>query len=182
VEYLIRQARITEIDRFRALCSEMGAICQTDSPIDTTGLLRQLVYIPNATVLIAEAGRQMAGGAILALRPSVRAGGFIGTVDVLVVGRGHDADAVANALIAEIVRSAKNKGCVYVEVTLAKNAPFGGCWQRHGFTRTEAHLYRVGVTDRAPVARSKRQSQPRSAIAPGRRVSRPKAMSLGRSI
>ena len=153
MEYLIREARITEIDRFAALCSEMGAIPKAASPIDATGLLRQLVYIPNATVLIAEAGRVMAGGAILALRPSVQAGGFIGTVDVLVVGRGHDTEQVADKLIAEIVRSARNKGCAMVEVVLQKNAALRACWQRHGFTETTAHLYRVGVADRAPATR-----------------------------
>jgi GNAT superfamily N-acetyltransferase len=153
VEYLIREARITEIGRFGDLCLEMGQITKGDSPIDTAGLLRQLVYIPNATVLIAVAGREIAGGAILALRPSVRAGGFIGTVDVLVVGRGHDAEKVADLLIAEVVRSARNKGCTQVEVSLTRNTPLKGCWQRHGFTEATAHLYRAGIADRAPATR-----------------------------
>jgi hypothetical protein len=152
VEYRIREARITEVDRFRALCSEMGVLCKSGSSIDVASLLRQLVYIPNATVLLAEAGREIAGGAILALRPSVHDGGFVGTVDLLVVGRGHDEEKVATALITEIVRSAKNKGCAQVEVSLPRNAALRGCWQSFGFTETTARLFRTGLTDRAPVA------------------------------
>ncbi len=153
MEYRIREARITEIDRFGALCSEMGALTKSDSPIDATGLLRQLVYIPNATVLLAVAGREIAGGAILALRPSVHVGGFVGTVDLLVVGRGHDTEKVAGALIAEMVRSARHKGCAQVEVMLPRNAPLKGCWQSFGFAQTTAHLYQKGVADRAPATR-----------------------------
>ena len=153
MEYLVRPARITDIDRLAALCAEMGVAPATDSPIDATGLLRQLVYIPNASVLIAEAGRRIAGGAILALRPSVQAGGFVGTVDLLVVGRGHDTEDVADALIDEMLRSARNKGCAAVEVMLAKDAALRACWQRHGFAEAAAHIYRVAVADRAPAAR-----------------------------
>ena len=46
--------------------------------------LRQLVYLPQASVVVAELNRTVIGVAILALRPSVRAGGFVGTVDLLV--------------------------------------------------------------------------------------------------
>ena len=131
----------------------MGAICKSDSSIDAEGLLRQLVYIPNATVLLAEAGREIAGGAILALRPSVSVGGFIGTVDLLVVKNGHDPEKVATALITEIVRSAKNKGCVQVEVALGKNAPLRAYWQSFGFNQASAHTYKLGVAARAPATR-----------------------------
>ena len=41
------------------------------------------------------------GGAVLALRPSVRAGGFVGTIDLLVVDPDHDADRVTDALLEE---------------------------------------------------------------------------------
>jgi len=95
----------------------------------------------------------MAGGAILALRPSVEAGGFVGTADVLVVGQGYDTEEVADALIDEMLRSARNKGCVTVEVMLANNAALRACWQRHGFTEAATHIYRVAVADRAPAAR-----------------------------
>jgi N-acetylglutamate synthase-like GNAT family acetyltransferase len=153
VEYLIRQARITDIERLSALCVEMGVAPGLDSSIDATGLLRQLVYIPNASVLIAEARRQMAGGAVLALRPSIEAGGFVGTVDVLVVARGYDTEEVADALIVEMLRSARNKGCATVEVMLTKDAALRACWQRHGFAEAATYIYRVAVVDRDPAAR-----------------------------
>ncbi len=152
MEYLVRQARITDIERFGALCTEMGAFAGTGSPLDPTGLLRQLVYLPNASVLIAEVQRELAGGAVLALRPSIQAGGFVGTVDLLVVGHGFDADRVTDALIEELLRSAKNKGCATVEVVLQDDA-LSARWLRHGFAAATAHLYKAAVADRAAASR-----------------------------
>ncbi len=146
MEYLIRQARITDIERFGALCNDMGAVAATGSPLDATDLLRQLVYLPHASVLIAEARKEMAGGAVLALRPSIQAGGFVGTVDLLVVGRGHDVDRVTDALVDEIVRSAKNKGCAAVEVMLPEDPAVRGRWERNGFVEAAARIYRSAVS------------------------------------
>ena len=88
-------------------------------PLNSADLLRQLVYLPQASIFIAEARREVVGGAVLALRPSVRAGGFVGAVDLLVVDPDHDADRVTDALLEEILRSARNKGCTVVEAALS---------------------------------------------------------------
>ena len=85
-------------------------------PLDAADLLRQLVYLPNASLLVAESRRVLVGGALLVLRPSVTAGGYVGTIDLLVVGPGHDADRVTDVLLEELLRSARNKGCATVEM------------------------------------------------------------------
>ena len=115
VEYLIRQARITDIDRLAALgrSSMMGS---GRGSLDAADLLRQLVYLPHASVLVAEVRRELVGGALLVLRPSVTAGGYVGTVDLLVVAPDHDANRVTEALLEELLRSAGNKGCTTVEI------------------------------------------------------------------
>src|SRR3970282_1958798 len=46
---------------------------------------RQVVYLPQASIFVAEKGRDLSGGVVMALRPSVRSGGFIGSIDLLVV-------------------------------------------------------------------------------------------------
>jgi hypothetical protein len=153
VEYLVRQARITDIDRFYALCADRGAVPGGDSPIDAIGLMRQLVYLPNANVALAEAGRHLAGGAVLGLRPSAREGGFIGTIDLLVVADGHDTDRVADLLIEELLHSARRKGCTSVEVMLSPDSEFTSNWQGHGFTKSAATTYRAAVVVRAPISR-----------------------------
>ena len=79
---------------------------------------------------------------ILALRPSVRAGGFVGTVDLLVVDPRHDVDAVADALIEEILRSARNKGCASVEVARPTDAAERARWDRRGFVESDRLLER----------------------------------------
>jgi hypothetical protein len=115
VEYLVRQARITDIDRLAAI----GRASIRDAgrgTLDAADLLRQLVYLPNASLLVAESRRVLVGGALLVLRPSVTAGGYVGTIDFLVVGPGHDADRVTDVLLEELLRSAGNKGCATVEM------------------------------------------------------------------
>ncbi|MGA2512778.1 MAG: hypothetical protein ABSG37_04070 [Candidatus Limnocylindrales bacterium] len=153
MEYLVRQARITDVDRLYALCAEKGAVPGGDSPIDAIGLLRQLVYLPNASVALVEASRQLAGGAVLGLRPSIRSGGFVGSVDVLVVADGHDSGQVADLLIEEMLHSARRKGCTSVEVTLAQDSEHFSNWQRHGFSKAAGNVYRATVAVRAPTGR-----------------------------
>jgi hypothetical protein len=153
VDYLVRQARITDVDRLYALCVETGAAPGAGTPLDVLGLLRQLVYMPNASVVVAEVGRLIVGGAVLGLRPSVQAGGFVGTVDVLVVAQGQSVEKIAEALVAEIMTSARRKGCTAVEVELPEDAALRACWIQHGFTLDTAHIYRAEVPVRAPVTR-----------------------------
>ncbi len=153
MEYLVRQARITDVDRFYALCAEKGAVPGGDSPIDAIGLLRQLVYLPNASVALVEGNRQLAGGAVLGLRPSVKSGGFVGTVDVLVVASGHDGEKVADLLIEEMLHSARRKGCTSVEVMLTQDTEFYSNWQGHGFAKAATNVYRAVVSVRTPTSR-----------------------------
>ena len=116
MEYLVRAARVTDIDRIVALRDDGGPMDDGKSPLAAADLLRQLVYLPQASVVVAETQRHVVGGAVLALRPSVTAGGFVGTIDLLVVDPGHDADRVTEALVEELLRSASNKGCSVVEM------------------------------------------------------------------
>ena len=115
MEYLVRQARITDIDRLAAL-GQTAIRGAGRGSLGAADLLRQLVYLPNASLLVAESRRVLVGAALLVLRPSVTAGGYIGTVDFLVVGPGHDTDHVTDVLVEELLRSASNKGCSTVEM------------------------------------------------------------------
>jgi GNAT superfamily N-acetyltransferase len=103
-------------------------------PLDAADLMRQLVYLPQASVFVAESRRDVVGGAVLALRPSVRAGGFVGTVDLLVVDPAHDADRVTDALLEEVLKSARNKACAVVEAASPADPAERTRWERHGFT------------------------------------------------
>jgi len=153
VEYTVRQARITDVDRLYGLCAEKGAVPSGETPLDAIALLRQLVYLPNASVVLVEGNRQIAGGAVLGLRPSVRTGGFVGTIDVLVVANGHDGTKVADLLIEEMLHSARRKGCTSVEVMLTPDAEHVGVWRDHGFTKADTNTYRAAVGIRATTGR-----------------------------
>ena len=78
MEYLVRPARITDIERIVALSGGSVRGSGDAGPLNSADLLRQLVYSPLASIFIAEARREVVGGAVLALRPSVRAGGYVG--------------------------------------------------------------------------------------------------------
>ena len=133
MEYLVRAARVTDIERFVALSDESLRMARGESPLDSADLLRQLVYLPQASIFVAEARRTVVGGAILALRPSVRAGGYVGTIDLLVVDPAHDAERIVEALLAELLRSASNKGCTVVEAPLPDDPATLQRWERMGF-------------------------------------------------
>jgi predicted N-acetyltransferase YhbS len=131
VEYLVRTARITDIDRLVALSDGAVPASKRVGALEPADLLRQLVYLPQASIFVAEARREVVGGAVLALRPSVVAGGFAGTVDLLVVDPDHDVDRVTDALIEEVIRSAQNKGCSVIEAPQPPAAARTR-WERHG--------------------------------------------------
>jgi GNAT superfamily N-acetyltransferase len=132
VEYQVRAARITDVERIVALV-DRSMPASSGSILEGADLLRQLVYLPQASVLVAENLRAMAGVAILALHPSVRAGGYVGTIDLLVVDPSHDADRVTGALLEELLRSARNKGCAVVETAGPADGAVAPAWARHGF-------------------------------------------------
>ena len=152
VEYLVRPARITDIDRLVALSDAELRVGREPRPLDAADLLRQLVYLPQASIFVAETQRTVVGGAVLALRPSVRAGGFVGTIDLLVVDPDHDADRVTGALLEEVIRSARNKGCTQVDATRPDDPAALGRWAASGFTLAGPRIQRpvaaVGTTAR----------------------------------
>jgi hypothetical protein len=149
VEYRVRAARITDVDRLVALSGDRMGNRAPGQP-DAADILRQLVFLPHASVLVAEQRRAIAGGAVLAIRPSVRAGGYVGTIDLLVADPDSDVDAVMDLLIEESVRSAANKGCASVEAPQPDDPAERARWERLGFRPQDQRLGRpVALTGAA---------------------------------
>ena len=142
MEYLVRAARVTDIDRLVALSDGALVDARGKSPLAAADLLRQLVYLPQASIYVAETQRVVVGGAVLALRPSVRAGGFVGAVDLLVVDPAYDVDRVTAALLEEVVRSASNKGCTVVEAAGPDDPEESARWEALGFTPAGPRIQR----------------------------------------
>ena len=149
MEYQVRAARITDVERIVALVGR--AVPSAGSAIlEGADLLRQLVYLPQASVLVAETLRATAGVAVLALHPSVRAGGYVGTIDLLVVDPSHDVDRVTGILVEEVLRSARNKGCAIVETAALADGEVPPAWSRHGFVAAGPRLEHRIKVGRAP--------------------------------
>jgi N-acetylglutamate synthase-like GNAT family acetyltransferase len=147
VDYQVRTARITDVDRLVALFAP--AVDPGGGPLVAPDLLRQLVYLPQASVLVAERRREIIGGAILALRPSVQAGGYIGSIDLLVVDPSGDAASVTKDLLEEILRSARNKGCTVVEAALPDDPRERARWEDRGFNEGGSLMTRSVAARRA---------------------------------
>jgi len=143
VEYLVRAARVTDIERLVALSDGAVPVERGRSPLGAADLLRQMVYLPQASIFVAEARRVVVGGAVLALRPSVRAGGYVGTVDLIAVDPEHDAERVTEALLEELVRSASNKGCSVVEAASPEDPAARAPYDRLGFVDAGPHIERT---------------------------------------
>jgi hypothetical protein len=142
VEYTVRAARITDIEAIVALSGDRLGDA-TAGPLGHADLLRQLVFLPHATVIVAERRRDILGGAVLAIRPSVRAGGYVGTIDLLVVDPAGEPDAVSASLIEECLRSAANKGCASVEAPQPDDPAEQKRWERQGFVEDTPVLRHV---------------------------------------
>ncbi len=147
MDYQVRTARITDVDRLAALFAP--AVDPVGGPLVAADLLRQLIYLPQASVLVAERRREVIGGAVLALRPSVRAGGYIGSIDLLRVDGAVDELSVTNDLLEEILRSARNKGCTVVEAALPDDPGERARWEDRGFTQGGSLMTRSVATRKA---------------------------------
>ncbi len=106
-------------------------------------MLRQLVYLPHASILVAERRREIVGGAVLAIRPSVRSGGYVGTIDLLAIAPDVDADAVTELLLVEALRSASNKGCASIEAARPDDPTERARWEERGFIEFGPHMGRA---------------------------------------
>ena len=137
MEVNVRSARLTDLDPASRLVVGSG----TDGGIerdDATDFLRNLLFVPSATVLVAEAGRQVVGIGVLSIRPSVRSGPFVGIIDELGIAQPPALDAAdgrraADALVEHLATSARNKGCTRVEVSEPLASAEPSLWKRLRF-------------------------------------------------
>lgn len=151
MDYQVRAARITDVERIAALWTAVEPDAD-EAARSATDLLRQLVYLPQASVLVVESSRTIVGAAVLALRTSVREGGNVGVLDLLVADPRHDAGRVTEALLTEILRSARNKGCAVVEAALSAESPGLAVLERRGFAAAAPRIEIILAARRARAA------------------------------
>lgn len=140
MEVQLRDARLTDIDRVIGLLERADTRWTLEQLEGTAEILRQMVYLPNTSLLVALDGRMLVGVAVLALRPSVTAGGLVGTVDLLAAEPGSETEGVVEALLQELIRSARNKGCVVLEGHVPTERAELARWEAVGFTEAGPRL------------------------------------------
>jgi ribosomal protein S18 acetylase RimI-like enzyme len=136
VEVHVRTARLTDLDSaVRLLAREEADPVAGREDVD---YLRNLLFVPSATIAVAELDRRMIGAGVLSIRPSVRSGPFVGVIDALGVAPdtqqgGAVRGRVADALVEHLATSARNKGCTRVEVSEPLVSAEPSLWKRHRF-------------------------------------------------
>ena len=140
MELQVREARLTDFDRVTGVIERADPRWTLDRLSDAADVLRQMLYLPNTTVVVALDGRMVIGVAVLALRPSVSRGGLVGAVDLLAVEPGHELSGAVEALLRELIRSARNKGCLVLESEHPDDAAAVSHWERVGFTESGPRL------------------------------------------
>ena len=147
MEVHVRSARLTDLDAsLRILARETD---DTATALRETDFLRSLLFVPSATVLVAEAQRRVVGIGVLAIRPSVRFGPFVGVVDELGLARASELGGtterlrVAGEIVEHLATSARNKGCTRVEVAEPLASAEPALWKRTGFASRGRTLSRA---------------------------------------
>jgi GNAT superfamily N-acetyltransferase len=140
VELQVREARLTDIDRVIGLIERADSSWTLDRLRDAADVLRQILYLPNGSLIVALDGRMVVGAAVLAVRPSVSAGGLLGAIDLLAVEPGHELEGVIEALLRELIRTARNKGCLSLESELPQDGTAVARWEQVGFSESGPRL------------------------------------------
>ena len=136
MEVHVRSARHTDLDAAARLLVRDG---DDDGPARSgVDYLRNLLFVPAATVAVAERERRVVGVGVLAIRPSVRSGPFVGVVDEIGIAQPPTLDAaerrrVADEIVEHLATSARNKGCTRVEVSEPLASAEPSLWKRLGF-------------------------------------------------
>jgi Acetyltransferase (GNAT) family len=135
VEVHVRSARPTDLDTAVRLLARDGI--DPSSGHRDADFLRNLLYVPSATVVVAEAGRRVVGVGVLSIRPSVRSGPFVGVIDELGIAE-SELDAAerrhaGDTIVEHLATSARHKGCTRVEVSEPLATAEPSRWKRLGF-------------------------------------------------
>lgn len=135
MEVHVRSARLTDLSAAVRLVARGDA--DPDHGHDDAEFLRNLLFIPSATVVVAEVDRRVMGVGVVSIRPSVRSGPFVGVIDDMGLAADGLAAAerrmVADDLVEHLVASARNKGCTRVEVSEPLASAEPSLWKRHRF-------------------------------------------------
>jgi hypothetical protein len=135
VEVHVRSARLTDLDAaIRILARDVD----DENWRHDVDYLRNLLFVPSATVSVAERERRVVGVGVLSIRPSVRSGPFVGIIDELGIAEratlgAADWRRVADDIVEHLATSARNKGCTRVEVTEPLVSAEPSLWKRLGF-------------------------------------------------
>ena len=155
MEFHVRSARLTDVDTAMRILMRGGD--GVGEQRGDTDRLRSLLFLPSATVVVAEVERRVVGVGVLSIRPTVRSGPFVGVIDEFGLegsaGRAtRSARAAADAsgrseigssILEQLITSARNKGCARVEVSDPLAAAEPSLLKSAGFERRGVLLSRA---------------------------------------
>ena len=183
VEYLVRAARVTDIDRIVALRDDG----RSDDRAPRARSMPRISCASSSTCRRPASSSPRRSDTSWVGRSSrfarrSSAGGYVGTIDLLVVDPGHDVDRITEALVEELLRSASNKGCTVVE-----DGPPDDPMERTRLGTPGLRRSRTATATNRDRGGSRRASHlmtvsPSSVIAPAGRTPRPKEYTVGKNV
>jgi ribosomal protein S18 acetylase RimI-like enzyme len=144
-EVKIREARPGDAKAVLDLLPPLGYEVPDDGMGRFLDAFANAVRHPEVTVYVATDGMKVVGFATVSLRPQVRLGGRLASVDELVVHQDYRGRGVGSRLLDTAVDRARQMRCVRVEVETRRSRESyqRGFYARRGFTEADSALLRL---------------------------------------
>ena len=113
----VRRARPGDALAVRKLIRELGYPADTRATDETVS---QVVKHPEAAVFVAVEGVDVVGYVALSIRPQMRLGGLLASIDELVVTGARRAAGIGSQLLDAAIAHARSLQCRRIEVTTSR--------------------------------------------------------------
>ena len=144
-EIEIRKGRPGDAADGVALLKDLGyPVAPADSRdyVDTFSLA---VAHPEVSVFVAAHRLDMLGFVAVSIRPQIRLGGRLASIDELVVAESHRGQGLGRRLMNAAIKRAREMRCVRVEIQTnrARESYERGFYTKNGFTETDSAILRM---------------------------------------
>lgn len=140
MDVIIREARPADTLAIVTLVREMAQEDNETSPV-TEAYVAQCLASPGSVILLAEAGRQIAGLLNYSLRPNLFHAAPACLIELLVVRKDTRSRGVGGALLTEVFARAAKLGCAEVSTSaMPDNDGALRLYRRHGLTEEAVFL------------------------------------------
>ena len=144
----VRRARPGDALAVRKLIRELGYPADTRATDETVS---QVVKHPEAAVFVAVDGVEVLGYAAVSIRPQMRLGGLLASIDELVVTAARRGAGVGTQLLDAAIAHARSLQCRRIDVLTnrARDSYQRGFYTERGFDEVDSAVLRIDFADKS---------------------------------